>query len=80
MISLGPDPEGATPLTDEDFEGLIPEHVTTRGELNEVEFEFEFEFDNIVRALSWAQAERTGPTQPISGEGRAGRSARTPRR
>lgn len=57
MTSLGPDPEGATPLADEELEGLIPGHVTTRAELNAVEF------DNIVKAFSWAQtvAERSEP-------------------
>lgn len=33
MTALGPEPHGATPLDDEDLEGLIPEHVTNRGEL-----------------------------------------------
>jgi len=32
------DPLGATPLTVEDREGLIPEHITTREELNALEF------------------------------------------
>lgn len=31
-------PPGATPLTSEDFEGLIPKHITTRSELNDAEF------------------------------------------
>ncbi|MEN8222001.1 MAG: mobile mystery protein B [Acidobacteriota bacterium] len=31
-------PPGATPLTAEDFEGLIPKHITTRSELNDAEF------------------------------------------
>jgi Fic-DOC domain mobile mystery protein B len=40
--------DGQTPLTHEEFEGLIPSHITMRGELNEVEQA------NIVRAQSWA--------------------------
>jgi Fic-DOC domain mobile mystery protein B len=31
------EPEDATPLTPEECEGLIPSHVTLRGELNELE-------------------------------------------
>ena len=49
MTGLGPDPDGATPLSDEDVEGLIPTHVATRSDLDEVEF------DNIVTALAWAR-------------------------
>lgn len=48
---LGPDPEGSTPLTDEELDGLIPDHVTTRVELNEVEFE------NVLKALPWARSQ-----------------------
>ena len=51
MTGLGPDPEGATPLTDEELDGLIPDHVATRADLNEVEFE------NLVKALPWAHAQ-----------------------
>lgn len=59
VIGLGPDPEGATPLTDEELEGLIPEHVTTRAELNGVESE------NLVDALSWGRslARRSDPAE-----------------
>ncbi|MCK5004766.1 MAG: mobile mystery protein B [Candidatus Aminicenantes bacterium] len=31
-------PPGAMPLTSEDFEGLIPKHITTRSVLNDAEF------------------------------------------
>lgn len=62
VTRLGPDPAGATPLDDEDLEGLIPEHITTRAELNQAEFE------NLLRALPWAerQAERTGPVELLT--------------
>lgn len=55
--ALGQEPEGATPLDDEDLDGLIPDFVATRGDLNLVEFE------NIARALPWAhdQARQGGP-------------------
>jgi len=41
-------PENATPLTAEEREGLIPSHVTLRGELNELEQQ------NILEADIWA--------------------------
>lgn len=47
--SIGPEPSGATPLEEEDLEGLIPDFVATRADLNQVEFE------NITKALPWAQ-------------------------
>jgi Fic-DOC domain mobile mystery protein B len=55
--SLGPEPSGATPLEQEDLEGLIPDFVATRADLNQVEFE------NITNALPWAhrQARTLGP-------------------
>ncbi|MBE0461452.1 MAG: hypothetical protein IBX60_07445 [Candidatus Aminicenantes bacterium] len=31
-------PSGATPLTSEDLEGLLPKYITTREELNDAEF------------------------------------------
>ena len=46
---IGPEPDGATPLDDDDLEGLIPDFVATRGDLNVVESE------NITRALPWAR-------------------------
>lgn len=47
--TIGPEPSGATPLEEEDLEGLIPDFVATRADLNQVEFE------NITKALSWTQ-------------------------
>jgi len=47
--SIGPEPSGATPLEEEDLEGLIPDFVATRADLNQVEFE------NITTALPWAR-------------------------
>lgn len=41
---FGPDPLGATPLTDEDLEGLIPDWVSDKAELDLAEFE------NIIQA------------------------------
>lgn len=40
-------PDGATPLDGDELEGLIPEHVTKRGELNELEQQ------NILIAEEW---------------------------
>lgn len=40
--------DGATPLTEEEKEDLIPDHLTTRGQLNA------WEQANIVRAEEWA--------------------------
>lgn len=45
---LLPEDDGQTPLSAEDLEGLIPSHITLRGELNEAEQA------NIVSAQSWA--------------------------
>ncbi|MGH2831412.1 MAG: mobile mystery protein B, partial [Solirubrobacteraceae bacterium] len=47
--SIGPEPSGATPLQQEDLQGLIPDFVATRADLNQVEFE------NITRAIPWAR-------------------------
>jgi Fic-DOC domain mobile mystery protein B len=47
--TIGPEPSGATPLEEEDLEGLIPDFVATRADLNQVEFE------NITNALLWTQ-------------------------
>jgi Fic-DOC domain mobile mystery protein B len=47
--TIGPEPSGTTPLEEEDLEGLIPDFVATRADLNQVEFE------NITKALPWAQ-------------------------
>ena len=48
LPTIGPEPSGATPLEDEDLQGLIPFYVASRSDLNQVEFE------NIARALPWA--------------------------
>jgi len=58
--SIGPEPSGATPIEEEDLEGLIPDFVATRTDLNQVEFE------NITKALPWAQRQaRTLGTEGI---------------
>ena len=44
---LLPQDDGQTPLTPEELEGLVPSHITLRGELNEAEQ------INIVEAQSW---------------------------
>jgi len=49
---LSGQPPGATPLSEEDLEGLLPTWVTTRADLNTVEAE------NILRARLWAQSPR----------------------
>lgn len=56
-VRVSPEPNAATPLEEEDFVDLIPAFVTTRGDLNVVEFE------NIAKAMPWAldQARRGGP-------------------
>lgn len=41
-------PPGATPLDPDELEGLIPDYITTQGELNTLEME------NIVEATNWA--------------------------
>lgn len=45
-------PLGATPLDPDEAAGLIPDHITTQGQLNE------WEFLNIRRAEEWAFAEK----------------------
>jgi Fic-DOC domain mobile mystery protein B len=57
LRSIGPEPSGATPIAPEDLEGLIPDFVATRADLNIVEFE------NITKALPWARrrARALGP-------------------
>lgn len=54
---IGPEPQGTTPLEEEDLKGLKPDFVATRSDLNQVEYE------NIAKALPWAeeQARRLGP-------------------
>jgi Fic-DOC domain mobile mystery protein B len=46
-------PPGATPLTPDEEDGLIPQHITLRAELNE------FEQANIVEAETWLQNRRS---------------------
>ena len=46
--AFGPDPIGATPLSDEDLAGAIPLDMTTRSDLNR------YERRNIAKALPWA--------------------------
>lgn len=62
MTRLGAEPEGATPLDDDDIDGLIPDHITSRRELNEAEFE------NLLAALPRARraAVRGGPDAVLS--------------
>lgn len=62
IATIGPEPDGATPLEEEDLDELIPVFVATRGDLNVVEFE------NIAKAVPWAldQAHRGGPTRVLS--------------
>jgi Fic-DOC domain mobile mystery protein B len=57
IATIGPEPSGATPIEPEDLEGLIPDFVATRADLNLVEFE------NIAKAIPWAhqEAQRRGP-------------------
>lgn len=59
---IGPEPEGATPIEAEELDGLIPDFVATRADLNQVEFE------NIAKALPWAtrQIRRAGATRLFS--------------
>ncbi len=49
-------PPGATPLTPDEEDGLIPQHITLRAELNE------FEQANIVEAETWLQNRRSIPS------------------
>lgn len=45
---IGLEPVGATPIEAEELEGLIPDFVATRADVNQVEYE------NIAKALPWA--------------------------
>ncbi|MHB1860136.1 MAG: mobile mystery protein B [Solirubrobacteraceae bacterium] len=55
--TIGPEPAGATPIEEEELDGLIPDFVSTRADLNQVEFE------NIAKAFEWApgRARSLGP-------------------
>lgn len=52
---------GATPLSPEEREGLIPSHITLRHELNE------FEQQNILKAAMWASARKHDPIDEAFG-------------
>lgn len=54
MIEAGGDPQGATPLTADDMRGLRLRHVTTRGQLDEVEQA------NVAQGLRWLARTRPG--------------------
>ena len=45
-------PQGATPLDRNEIEGLVPTHITTRGELDR------WEQDNINEALAWLDSHK----------------------
>jgi len=45
-------PAGATPLEPEELEGLIPDYITTQGELNELEQQY------IQNAVLWARGRK----------------------
>jgi len=62
LRTIGPEPSGATPIDEEDLQGLIPGFIATRADLNQVEYE------NILRHLPEAQrrAARGGPTGVLS--------------
>ena len=48
LRTIGPEPDRATPIAEEDLVDLIPEFVATRRDLNVVEF------DNIAKTVPWA--------------------------
>lgn len=49
------DASGATPLTPDERDGLVPSHISFRGELNEMERQ------NIIEADLWAFAKKRNP-------------------
>jgi Fic-DOC domain mobile mystery protein B len=51
LRTIGPEPDGATPIDDDDLADLIPDFVATRRDLNVVEYE------NIAKAMPWARAQ-----------------------
>jgi Fic-DOC domain mobile mystery protein B len=61
-MSIGPAPPGATPLSEEELEGLIPDYIATRSDLNRAEA------DNIISALPAVQrlARSEGPTNVLT--------------
>ncbi len=48
-----PPPPGATPLDPDEADGLIPSHITTRGELNA------WEAANIIQGFQWIEIRRS---------------------
>lgn len=63
MRGLFEDVPGATPLSPEEREGLIPSHIALRHELNE------FEQQNILKAAIWAFARKHDPVAEPFGRG-----------
>jgi Fic-DOC domain mobile mystery protein B len=53
VTAIGLEPEGATPLDPDEAEGLLPSHITTRGELNA------WEAANIVEGIRWLETRRS---------------------
>lgn len=53
-----PGPDGATPLDDEELQGLIPDHLHTKAELNQ------WEAVNVASGHAWALGRRT--SDPLS--------------
>ncbi|MFT5575748.1 MAG: Fic-DOC domain mobile mystery protein B [Bermanella sp.] len=49
---IGKEPDGATPLSSDEAEGLLHKHVSTRGQLNELEQA------NIVSEIQWLNRPR----------------------
>ena len=62
-MSLEEQPDGATPISPEEREGLIPSHITRRQELNELEQQ------NIVEAAIWASSRKWNPVSESFGRG-----------
>lgn len=62
LRTIGPEPDGATPLDEDELADLLPDFVATRADLNVVEYE------NIAKAMPWArdEAERGGPKRVLS--------------
>ena len=52
---LDTDPDGSTPLADEELNDLIPSHISTRAELNQAEH------DNIQDAWLWVRKKARNP-------------------
>lgn len=67
-----PDPIGATPLTSEDLQGLIPTDVATRGDLDLAELE------NILDARAWAAGRTWKPEGLLDSYALAGHCGRGP--